>query len=138
MDNVSKAARSRIMAQVKGAGNRSTELAFIDILRSRRLHGWRRNAPVYGRPDFVFYKVRVAVFVDGCFWHACPQHCRLPASNRDYWESKIARNAKRDRHVTRELRKRGWTVLRFWEHELRGGGGRKLARLSGLMRQAHH
>jgi DNA mismatch endonuclease (patch repair protein) len=68
------------------------------------------------RPDIVFSRVRLAVFVDGCFWHRCPQHGRTPNANRNYWEPKLARNVRRDRSNDRALEAEGWTVLRFFEH----------------------
>jgi DNA mismatch endonuclease (patch repair protein) len=61
--------------------------------------------------------VRVAVFVDGCFWHGCPQHCRMPTRNRSYWEAKIGRNRERDATISAALIQGGWTVVRVWEHE---------------------
>jgi len=70
------------------------------------------------RPDFVFLKLRTAVFVDGCFWHGCPKHCNQPANNRAFWFHKLSGNTKRDRLVTRALRANGWQVVRIWEHEL--------------------
>jgi DNA mismatch endonuclease (patch repair protein) len=72
-----------------------------------------------GMPDFAFQKPRLVVFVDGCFWHGCPTHYREPKSNKQYWKEKIARNCESDRVVSRELRTRGWKVLRIWEHDLR-------------------
>jgi len=69
------------------------------------------------RPDIVFGRSRVAVFIDGCFWHQCPEHGRMPASNRDYWVPKFERNQRRDREVDAALKAEGWTVMRFWEHE---------------------
>lgn len=71
-----------------------------------------------GRPDFVFKKERLVIFVDGCFWHACPKHGRKPGSNLDYWLSKLERNQARDIAINRELRRKGWRVLRIWEHAL--------------------
>lgn len=68
-------------------------------------------------PDVVFTRHRLAVYVDGCFWHSCPQHRTSPKANRDYWEPKLKRNRERDREVTDALRAAGWAVLRFWEHE---------------------
>jgi len=68
--------------------------------------------------DFVFRKARVAVFVDGCFWHACPKHSNVPASNRAFWKKKLAGNRFRDRLVNRVLRRMGWGVVRIWEHEI--------------------
>jgi DNA mismatch endonuclease (patch repair protein) len=106
------------MARIKSGGNRGTELRFISLLQENRVTGWRRGAKVAGKPDFVWPKLRVALFVDGCFWHGCPIHGRVPDSRKEYWEPKLARNAARDREVSRELRKRGWKVLRIWECEL--------------------
>ena len=131
MDKETSRTRSQIMACVKSSGNKSTELKFLSIMKLHSLTGWRRHYPAHGKPDFVFPEKRVAVFIDGCFWHKCPKHCRLPASSVQYWENKIEGNAKRDRHVTRELKKKGWTVIRFWEHDLKGGKAlsRKITRL---------
>lgn len=69
------------------------------------------------RPDIAFTKRRLAVFIDGCFWHSCPEHGRRPSVNRQYWSPKLQRNAERDRQQTEALRTAGWTVVRFWEHE---------------------
>ena len=70
------------------------------------------------RPDIVFTKARVAVFIDGCFWHACPKHASWPKTNAEWWERKILANVERDRRHDAELRSAGWRVLRIWEHEL--------------------
>src|SRR5580704_10481214 len=107
-DVFSKKKRSAVMAAVKGSGNRSTELRLIEFFRREGITGWRRKHRLHGSPDFVFPKRRVALFVDGCFWHGCRIHGTQPASNAGYWISKIARNRKRDRAVTQELRGRGW------------------------------
>lgn len=69
------------------------------------------------RADIVFTRRNLAVFIDGCFWHGCPQHASLPKSNVDYWLPKLARNVERDREADRDFRDAGWTVLRFWEHD---------------------
>ncbi len=114
-DVFTKAKRSAVMSLIRSSGNRATELRFIALMREYGITGWRRNARVFGKPDFVFRRERVAVFVDGCFWHRCPRHATTPAGNRDFWKAKLARNAARDREVTRTLRKAGWTVLRIWE-----------------------
>jgi DNA mismatch endonuclease, patch repair protein len=114
--------RSEIMSRVKGRGNKLTELRLIKLFRDHGFIGWRRNAAVFGRPDFVFPKQHVAVFVDGCFWHGCPLHGSVPSSNREFWSLKLERNKKRDRLVMRELKKRGWKPVRIWQHELRRTG----------------
>jgi DNA mismatch endonuclease (patch repair protein) len=110
------------MARIRSRGNKDTELALMRLLRRHGVSGWRRNHPVFGRPDFVFPKTRVAVFVDGCFWHGCPKHSTVPATNRPFWKRKLTANKLRDRLVNRTLRRNGWRVVRIWEHDLRKPG----------------
>ncbi len=130
MDTVSPAERSRIMSSVKSSGNKSTEMALVAVLRSRKLSGWRRRFPLQGNPDFAFPKLRIALFVDGCLWHGCPKHCRIPANNRSYWVKKIQKNKERDARNNRLLRGMGWSVIRIWEHEIAGGTiGRKIRQI---------
>jgi DNA mismatch endonuclease (patch repair protein) len=107
------------MAAVRSRGNRDTEVKLVRIFRANGIAGWRRHVSLPGQPDFVFRRERLVVFVDGCFWHCCPLHGSEPANNSAYWGPKLARNRVRDRVVTRELRRRGWRVLRIWEHSLR-------------------
>ena len=114
-DVFTKAKRSEVMSRIRSRGNRATELRLITLMREHGITGWRRNANVFGKPDFVFPAAKLAVFVDGCFWHGCPRHATMPCANRAFWEAKLARNAARDRTVTRTLRKAGWRVLRVWE-----------------------
>ncbi|MGO9245727.1 MAG: very short patch repair endonuclease [Verrucomicrobiia bacterium] len=118
-DVLSKQKRSQVMGAVHATGNRDTELRLVAILRKHRITGWRRHLNLPGKPDFAFPTVRLAVFVDGCFWHGCRWHCRMPKSRQSFWRPKLARNKARDGEVGRLLRKRGWLVLRFWEHSLR-------------------
>jgi len=96
-----------------------TELKLASILRAHGITGWRRHQPLIGSPDFLFRHKRLAVFVDGCFWHGCRWHCRMPKANRPYWKNKIARNASRDRAANSLLQKAGWRVVRIWGHSLR-------------------
>lgn len=117
-DTLTVKERSKRMSLVRSRGNRATELRLIAIFREHRISGWRRGVLVAGKPDFVFRNAKLAVFVDGCFWHGCPLHGRTPKSRVAFWTAKIARNAERDREVRRALRKRGWRVLHIWEHEL--------------------
>ena len=95
------------MSLIRSRGNRATELRLIALMRAHGITGWRRNTPVFGKPDFVFRRERVAVFVDGCFWHGCPRHATKPATRAAWWAAKLARNAQRDRAVTRALRASG-------------------------------
>lgn len=118
-DMFSRQQRSAVMARIRSKGNRSTELRFIRVMRRYGIKGWRRGCKLFGRPDFVFGKSKVAVFIDGDFWHGNPKKYRIPKSNCSYWQKKIEGNRKRDRLVNRTLRKDGWVVVRFWESDLR-------------------
>ena len=117
-DVFTKAKRSEVMSRIRGRGNKDTELALIKVLRKHGITGWRRHQPVFGKPDFVFPEERLAIFVDGCFWHGCRKHCKTPAGNHAFWKKKLAANKARDRRVNRVLRKDGWRVVRIWEHDL--------------------
>jgi len=117
-DFFTKAKRSEVMSRIRGRGNKDTELALAKLLRRHGINGWRRNQPVFGKPDFIFQKLHVAVFVDGCFWHGCPKHGTKPKNNRAFWRRKLSSNKKRDRVVNLTLRRVGWRVVRIWEHEL--------------------
>jgi DNA mismatch endonuclease (patch repair protein) len=117
-DVFSSRKRSQIMSNVRSAGNQATEMAFIRFLRRHHIAGWRRGATIFGNPDLVFPAFRLAIFVDGCFWHGCPAHATQPASNRAFWKAKLTRNKQRDRLVGRTLRRSGWRVIRVWQHEL--------------------
>lgn len=84
-----------------------------------KIRGWRVQArDLLGVPDFVFDKERLAIFVDGCFWHGCPQCYRRPKSSRKYWDAKVQGNMARDKKVRGKLRRAGWSIIRIWEHEL--------------------
>ncbi|REJ76047.1 MAG: very short patch repair endonuclease [Acidobacteria bacterium] len=120
-DTVSQTERSRIMAQVKSKGNASTEAKIASLFRANKVTGWRRHLPLPGKPDFAFPKAKLAVFLDGCFWHGCPNCYRAPKSSKAYWKDKLSRNKARDKRVTEELEEKGWRVMRFWECELKDG-----------------
>lgn len=114
-DVYSKDKRSEVMRAVKSRGNKSTELKVIKIFKEFKIVGWRRNYKLFGKPDFVFPKEKLAIFVDGCFWHG--HNCRntKPAANVDYWRQKIERNKARDEAVSKTLAEKSWRVLRIWE-----------------------
>jgi DNA mismatch endonuclease (patch repair protein) len=141
-DVFSKRKRSAVMSAIRSHGNAATELRLIALFRFHGLTGWRRGLTLRGpaprgstrtfrvKPDFVFRTHRLALFVDGCFWHGCPLHATQPKQNAAFWRKKIAANRTRDRLVTRTLRRLGWRVLRVWQHELtRKNEPRLLARL---------
>jgi DNA mismatch endonuclease, patch repair protein len=110
--------RSRIMSRIRSNGNYTTELRFLRLMRLYKIAGWRRRSKLPGRPDFVFTKRKVAVFIDGDFWHGNPKKFRVPKSNSDYWQQKILGNQKRDGEINKELKRLGWRVIRFWESSL--------------------
>jgi len=118
-DIYDKKNRSKIMSRVRSSGNKATEKRLIKIFRENEIKGWRRKWPLPGKPDFVFPKERIVVFVDGCFWHGCPTHGTIPKTNREFWEKKISRNSERDKEVNRQLSDKGWGVVRIWQHELK-------------------
>ncbi len=120
-DIFTKKKRSEVMSRIRGSGNKDTELRLIEVFREFHITGWRRRRPLFGKPDFVFPKHRLAVFVDGCFWHRCPKpgHSNLPKNNAEFWAAKLSRNVARDKLVSRTLRKAGWRVTRIWECDLR-------------------
>jgi len=122
MDTVDKATRSRIMSSIRAKGNRSTEGRLRMMLVRAGITGWKLHGThLVGNPDFVFEGIRLALFVDGCFWHACPRCGHMPKSNRRYWRAKLDRNIRRDRRQRARLRREGWSVVRVWAHELQDG-----------------
>jgi DNA mismatch endonuclease (patch repair protein) len=166
-DVFSKRKRSEVMSRIRGRGNKDTELAMARLLRVHKIKGWRRHVQVriadcglrrsgaHGvtrptfrvKPDFVFRQVRLALFVDGCFWHGCPKHATKPVNNRAFWRRKPEGNKKRDALVTRTLRRAGrvkwrghhaagWRVVRIWECELtRTNKTRLLKRLNSFLKK---
>jgi|SRR5579864_1777264 len=115
--------RSEIMSRIRSKGNKSTELAIMEVLKRDGIKGWRRHVKVLGIDvDFYFRSSRTCLFVDGCFWHGCPKHLtfrkamRLPL----YWYNKIATNKRRDERQELLLKNQGYKVWRVWEHDLVG------------------
>lgn len=117
-DVFDKSKRSEIMKKVRSQKNKSTELKLIEIFKKNNIHGWRRNYKVKGHPDFVFLDKRIAIFVDGCFWHGHDCRNTRPKDNEEYWNKKRERNMKHDKEITEYFNGRGWTVIRIWECEL--------------------
>ena len=111
--------RSAVMKAVKSRNTKTTELKMIEIFKELHIIGWRRTYPLIGKPDFVFPKKRIVIFVDGCFWHG--HNCRnvTPSDNAEFWEAKRLYNKKHDEEVTQTLVQKNWTVIRIWECELK-------------------
>ena len=131
---------ARIMRGVREKGNRTTEVPFRAALIGAGIAGWHLNVrQLAGTPDFHFPKERLAIFIDGCFWHGCQRCGHIPNKNRRFWQAKIERNRERDHRNTAKLRNQGVSVLRFWEHEVadspRACVDRTLERLAVRRRQ---
>ena len=107
------------MKGVRSSGNKSTELKLIQYFSSNHITGWRRKYNVKGHPDFVFLDKRIAIFVDGCFWHGHDCRNTRPAENAEYWKKKRTRNIEHDKAITNLFERRGWSVIRIWECELK-------------------
>lgn len=132
VDNLAPEQRRRCMASVRQKGTKP-ELELRRILWAKGLR-YRLNRRLPGKPDLVFVGPRVVVFVDGCFWHACPVHGTIPATNSEFWKKKISGNVDRDRRVSEELRADGWVVVRVWEHEVKNDLVRVARRILRLVK----
>lgn len=113
-DNLTKAQRSYCMSKIRRSGTKA-EL----IHKSKFLKLEYQPRGLLGNPDFIDWKKKKIVFIDGCFWHKCPMHYTKPKSNRKYWLPKLERNKARDKEVNLAYQNSGWEVIRIWEHDLK-------------------
>lgn len=118
MDNLTIEQRRKNMQNIRSTDTR-VELLIAKELRKRKIYCARNVKNITGKPDFVFRRKKIAVFVDSDFWHGHPKRCIMPKSNCEYWNEKIERNKQRDIEVNRMLRKSGWKVLRIWEFDVK-------------------
>jgi DNA mismatch endonuclease, patch repair protein len=136
MDVHDKATRSYNMSRIRSRDT-GPELRLRRLLWASGMRGYRLHKALPGKPDLVFSRARVAVFIDGCFWHGCPE-CgdgRAPSSNTGYWSSKREMNQERDRRRTHELEELGWTVLRLWEHRVTKDTAKCVSEISRAVRR---
>lgn len=131
-DNLTKRARSALMARIRG-DNLKPESALAAALAARSGLSFSRNCRgLPGTPDFIVWAAgvekKVAVFVDGCFWHGCPEHFKLPKTWRAFWSDHIAKNMARDRRQRAALRRAGYSVLTVWEHEVKRSAAGRVAK----------
>lgn len=117
-DVLTKKQRSYCMSRIRNRGTQP-ELLLRKALSKAGIKGYRLNYRLTGKPDIVFPKIKIAIFIDGCFWHKCPACFIKPGTNRGFWNKKIASNLKRDKIVSVKLKEKGWQVIRIWEHELK-------------------
>ncbi len=126
-----KLTKSEQMARVRSKDT-APELVLRRALWSAGLR-YRLGQRLPGSPDLAFVGPRIAVFVDGCFWHGCPEHYTRPVRNSDFWAKKLERNVRRDRQADESLRSMGWTSIRVWEHEIVEDVGEVVLRIQALM-----
>jgi DNA mismatch endonuclease (patch repair protein) len=118
MDNLTPEQRRKNMQNVRST-NSLPERIICKVLEKHRYIFSKNDLLVFGKPDIIFKKRKVAIFIDSDFWHGNPKRFIMPKSNKKYWKNKISNNRKRDKLVTRKLRAQGWTVLRFWEYDIK-------------------
>ena len=118
VDVLTRKQRSFNMSRIRGIDTKP-ELLLRNLLYSSGYRGYRLHYKLPGKPDIVFVSKKLAVFIDGCFWHCCPNDFVKPETRRKFWLPKIAGNVRRDKEVNRILAKEGWKVLRIWEHEVK-------------------
>ncbi len=109
--------RSEQMSRIRGKDTSPERLLRSALWRAGLRFRLQSKTP-HGRPDVVFSKAKVAVFIDGCFWHGCPEHYVRPRTRNDFWSAKLMENVGRDRRQTLQLEAEGWRVCRFWEHQV--------------------
>lgn len=117
VDVLTRKQRSFNMSRIK-SGNTTPEAIIRKALRNAGLKH-SHSSYIFGKPDIIFKKPKIAVFIDGCFWHKCPKCFVTPATRKSFWMNKIGKNIKRDKEVNQTLKKKGWRVIRFWEHHVR-------------------
>ena len=120
------------MSRVRGK-NTGPEIKLRKLLWSRGIRGYRIHHNLLGKPDIVFTKKKIAIFIDGCFWHKCPVCFHEPETRKEFWVKKISSNVERDEKVNLQLQKEGWTVRRFWEHEVRKNPEKILSKIIDLL-----
>ncbi|MHB0989369.1 MAG: very short patch repair endonuclease [Bellilinea sp.] len=124
VDNLSSENRIKTMRSVKGKGT-YPERRFFAMLAGMGCRGWRKNVKeLYGKPDVVFFNNKIAIFIDGCFWHGCPIcERKIPVTNHEYWEHKVKRNVELAEINNKRLLDEGWIVIRYWEHDIKTKDG---------------
>jgi len=106
------------MSRIRGK-NTAPEIKLRKMLFAAGVRGYRIHYALLGKPDIVFVKKKIAIFIDGCFWHKCPVCFQEPETRKDFWMKKIQSNIDRDKKVNEQLKIDGWTVIRIWEHEIK-------------------
>lgn len=116
-DVLTSSQRSYCMSQIRGRDTKP-EIALRKALWGLG-YRYRLESRLPGKPDVVFPRYRVVLFIDGCFWHKCPEHFQMPKNNREFWNRKLTANVVRDRQIDKQLLEAGWKVIRIWEHQVK-------------------
>ena len=117
-DVLTKKQRAYNMSKIRGK-NTGPEVKLRKLLYAHGIKGYRVHYNLSGKPDIVFVKKKITIFVDGCFWHKCPVCFQEPETRKEFWMKKILSNIERDKKVDEQLKNAGWAVIRIWEHEIR-------------------
>ena len=134
MDSVSKEQRSKIMSAVKSKDT-VIEIYFRKALWKKGFRYSKNSKKYFGKPDLILKKFRAVIFIDSCFWHGCKKHCRIPATNKKYWENKIKRNEERDKEVVRYYKKLNWKIFRIWEHEIKKNPEKAIEKMTKFIKR---
>jgi DNA mismatch endonuclease (patch repair protein) len=122
------------MSRIKGK-NTGPEIKLRKLLYACGIRGYRIHYNLLGKPDIVFTKKKIAIFIDGCFWHKCSVCFQKPETRREFWLKKINSNVKRDKIVNEQLLADGWNVIRFWEHEVRKEPEKVMQKIIELLKE---
>lgn len=133
-DVLTRQQRRYCMSRIRGRNTRP-EVALRSALRAFGIH-YRFGSHLPGRPDLVVSAARLAIFIDGCFWHQCPKHFVMPRTRHDFWRMKIERNTRRDRQVNEQLKQAGWKVIRVWEHDVKDRLPAACARIANVVKRS--
>ena len=139
MDNLTPAQRRKNMQNIRSSGTLPEQL-IARVLKKDRIYFAKNVKNIMGKPDFVFRRKKVAVFIDSDFWHGHPKRCIMPKSNCEYWKEKINGNRQRDKTVNRQLRRDGWKVIRIWEHQVKNNQMKiteKIKKVLALINEKH-
>lgn len=134
MDNLTPEQRKKNMSNIKSKDTLPERLVEA-YLKRNKIYVSRKYNNIIGKPDFIFRRKKVLLFVDSDFWHGHPKRCIMPKSNQEYWNKKILRNRERDKSVNKQLRKEGWIVLRVWEYDIKKNVEKSLQKVILILRK---
>jgi len=123
------------MSRIRGK-NTGPELKLRKLLFANGIRGYRVHYNLVGKPDIVFTKNKIVIFIDGCYWHRCPFCFQEPETRKEFWIRKINSNIDRDRKVNEQLKNDGWMVLRFWEHEVKKNPNDVLKKIAEMLKDS--